>query len=76
MIRCIFCKTNSGDTKGIEHVIPESLGNIEHVLPKGAVCDRCNNYFGTKIEKQLLEQPYFINVRHRNLIPSVKSSLT
>ena len=56
-MRCIFCKINSIDTISIEHVIPESLGNKEHVLPKGAVCDKCNNYFATKIEKELLENP-------------------
>lgn len=26
-----------------EHVIPETLGNAELVLPAGVVCDRCNN---------------------------------
>jgi hypothetical protein len=74
-MRCIFCKINSIATKSIEHVIPESLGNKEHVLPKGAVCDKCNNYFATKIEKELLDFPYFKSLRHRNRIPSKKNRI-
>ena len=74
-MRCIFCKINSIDTISIEHVIPESLGNKEHVLPKGAVCDKCNNYFATKIEKELLDFPYFKSLRHRNRIPSKKNRI-
>jgi hypothetical protein len=74
-MRCIFCKNNSDRTIGVEHIIPESLGNTEHVLPKGAVCDECNNYFGSKIEQPLLELPYFINLRHRNCIESKKKRI-
>ncbi len=36
------------------------------------MCDSCNQYFATKIEKLLLEQPYFRNVRHRARIESKK----
>jgi hypothetical protein len=42
-----------------EHVIPESLGNIEHVFLPGVVCDQCNNYFASKVEGPLLSDPYF-----------------
>lgn len=28
---------------------------MDHVLPRRAVCDSCNNYFGLKIEKPVLE---------------------
>jgi hypothetical protein len=51
------------------------LGNKEHILWGGLVCDSCNNYFASKIEKRLLEQPYFINLRHRNIIRSKKDHL-
>lgn len=71
-MRCIFCKAESSYTKGLEHVIPESLGNIEFVLPKGTVCDKCNSYFAVKIEKPMLDLPYFRNLRHRNRIPNKK----
>src|SRR5258706_150378 len=71
-MNCIFCKEPSDNSKSVEHIIPESLGNVEHVLPKGIVCDDCNNYFAIKIEKELLEMPYFKSLRYRNDIFSKK----
>lgn len=71
---CLFCKQNSSDSKSIEHIIPESLGNVYHILPKGIVCDKCNNYFSVKIEKPLLEQPYFRNLRFRNDIKTKRGN--
>jgi transcription elongation factor Elf1 len=69
---CIFCKQNSDSSKSVEHIVPESLGNKKHVLPKGVVCDRCNNYFAVKIEKQVLETDFFKNFRFRNELESKK----
>jgi hypothetical protein len=40
---CLFCLTADGGFSSVEHPIPESLGNTELILPKGVVCDRCNN---------------------------------
>lgn len=74
-MNCIFCNKNTDDSMSVEHVIPESLGNVSLILEKGVVCDKCNNYFATKIEKELLSQPYFISTRHRNLIKSKKGHL-
>lgn len=71
-MNCIFCKELSDHSKSVEHIIPESLGNKNNVLPKGIVCDTCNNYFSVKIEKPLLELPYFISVRYRNEIRNKK----
>ena len=71
-MNCIFCKHISDNSISIEHIIPESLGNKEHTLPQGIVCDRCNKYFAIKIEKPLLELPYFVSVRHRNQIENKK----
>jgi hypothetical protein len=71
-MNCIFCHKTSNSSKSIEHIIPESLGNKDFVLWKGAICDKCNNYFATKIEHPLLEQPYFVSVRHRNFIKTKK----
>ena len=71
-MNCLFCKQNSDNSKSVEHIIPESLGNKEHILPKGFVCDNCNQYFASKVEKPLLEQPYFRDVRHRARIESKK----
>ena len=74
-MNCLFCKKDSSGSKSKEHILPESLGNIEHVLPSGIVCDGCNNYFATKVEKVLLEQPYFRSLRHRNDIITKKGNL-
>lgn len=71
-MNCLFCKKPSNTSKSVEHIIPESLGNKEHILAKGLVCDSCNQYFARKVEKPLLEQPYFKNVRHRAAIESKK----
>lgn len=71
-MKCIFCKNVSDNCVSVEHIIPESLGNKDHILPKGVVCDSCNNYFAVKIEKLLMELPYFTSVRFRNDIESKK----
>ncbi len=74
-MNCIFCKKVSDDSKSVEHIVPESLGNTDHCLPKGIVCDKCNNYFASKIEQPVLEKPYFKNMRHRNFIRSKRGRL-
>jgi hypothetical protein len=67
-IRCIFCKQDSITSKTVEHIIPEALGNKKHILPCGVVCDDCNNYFGLKVERPLVDSAYFRQVRFRNRI--------
>ncbi|WP_020647591.1 HNH endonuclease [Methyloversatilis discipulorum] len=62
-MRCIFCKTESTSSRAVEHIIPESMGNTNHVLPVGAVCDWCNQYFARKVERQVLESPTFRLIR-------------
>ncbi len=74
-MKCIFCHKDSTTSKSVEHIIPESLGNKEQILPQGYVCDDCNHYFAIKIEKELLEQPYFISMRSRNEIKTKKDRL-
>lgn len=74
-MRCIFCKEDSSSSISVEHIIPESLGNVEHILQPGIVCDKCNNYFATKIEKPLLESHYFLYARFENMIPSKKKRI-
>lgn len=64
-MRCIFCGEASDQSKSREHIIPESLGNAEHILPPGVVCDGCNNYFAVKIEGPLLSSDHFVHLRHR-----------
>jgi hypothetical protein len=67
-MRCIFCKTDSAGSRSVEHIIPEALGNVEHVLPRGVVCDACNNYFARKVEGPLLETKWFRYARSRQII--------
>lgn len=54
-MRCVFCGENSSNSKSVEHIIPESLGGISHILKPGVVCDKCNNYFAREVEKPFLE---------------------
>lgn len=74
-MRCIFCKEDSSNSRSREHIIPESLGNWEHILEPGIVCDSCNNYFAIKIEKPLLETSYFKQLRFANKIYSKKGKI-
>lgn len=72
MSTCIFCHKDSSLSKSVEHIIPESLGNKHHFLPRGYVCDECNHYFAVKIEQYLLTLPYFVSMRFRNEILTKK----
>ena len=74
-MNCIFCHKDSSNSKSVEHIIPESLGNKHHFLPKGYVCDECNHYFAIKVEKELLSKPYFVSMRSRNEILTKKGKL-
>ena len=74
-MRCIFCKLGSSSSRSAEHIIPESLGNADHVLPPGVVCDRCNNYIAREIEKPLLNSVYFKERRFDLGIPNKKKRI-
>lgn len=74
-MRCIFCKCESSDSQKVEHIVPESLGNLSKVLPKGVVCDSCNQYFGTKIEKPLFELEEIKTLRFEVVIPNKKNKV-
>jgi hypothetical protein len=71
-MRCIFCKSPSANSRSEEHVLPESLGNVDHVLPAGVVCDDCNNYFSLKIEGPVLNSGYFKSLRFAQAVPNKK----
>lgn len=62
-MRCLFCKNPSDSSRSVEHILPESLGNTEHVLPAGVVCDTCNNYFARKVEDPFLNSPAIRTLR-------------
>lgn len=74
-MRCIFCKNDSSNSSDIEHIIPESLGNLSKKLPLGTVCDKCNHYFGTKIEKPFIELDEIANIRFNTVIPGKNNSV-
>lgn len=50
--------------------MPESIGSKRRVLPKGVVCDKCNNYFAREVEGPLLAHPSMRNLRAWNQIPN------
>ena len=53
--KCIYCLEIKGNFKSEEHIFPESLGNDEIVLPKGYVCDKCNNGILSQLDTVLLK---------------------
>ena len=71
---CVFCEQHS-ETVREEHVMPECFGANPHTLPSGLVCDRCNQYFGNKIEKPIAERPYFLQQRFANRIEGKKGKI-
>ena len=60
---CIFCQ-NINNAKSIEHIVPESFGNKNYTLEKGAVCDKCNNGF-SNFEGKALTNSVFVMERIR-----------
>jgi hypothetical protein len=74
-MRCIFCKQSSTSSRSEEHICPESLGNKEHVLPPGWVCDQCNNYLARKVEAPFLNSQYGRYARFGMGIPSKRGRL-
>lgn len=82
--QCPFCgnvithtikDTGLSTSKSEEHIIPFSLGNDQIVLPKGVVCDGCNNYFAIKIENEFLANETIVKLRSFHTIPSRKGKI-
>ena len=70
---CIFC-FGTADRRSVEHILPESLGGKEWAcLPKGIVCSKCNNYFGTKVEPTALASFPFLPFRLFLNLPTKKN---
>ena len=54
--RCIYCLTTAPDAfLSEEHVYPEALGNEEMLLPRGIVCDNCNNRVLSGLDEALVK---------------------
>ena len=67
--------SNAGPFSSVEHPIPESLGNDDLFLSVGFVCDRCNQYFGSKVEAMVICSPLFSFERMAFAIPSKKKKV-
>ncbi len=52
--------------------MPESIGSRRRVLPRGVVCDKCNNYFARKVEQPILNHKWMRNLRAWHQVPSKK----
>ena len=74
-MRCIFCKEASTSSKSVEHIFPESLGNTDHVLPPGWVCDQCNNYLARKVEAPFLNSLYGKHSRFEMCVPNKRGNI-
>jgi hypothetical protein len=68
--KCLFCQRKNVPFTHLEHPIPESLGNDEWTIPLGFVCDGCNQYFGAKVEKEVVSAPPFILERLAYVVKS------
>lgn len=73
--RCLFCKKSTQGSKSVEHIIPESIGNKQKVLPIGIVCDACNNYFSIKVENLILSDISLRNIRAFYQVPNKRNRL-
>lgn len=59
--KCIFCgNTSTNCFTSVEHVIPESMGNDLVIIPKGWICDQCNNVFSEF--EQIVQEKTFLGV--------------
>lgn len=69
-MRCLFCKSDSRNSRSSEHIIPESMGNTTQILPPGLVCDSCNAYFAKEVEKPFLSLEEISNCRAAQFVPN------
>lgn len=53
--KCIYCLKSDNTFQSEEHIFPEGLGNDEAVLPKGYVCDSCNNGVLSGLDSYLID---------------------
>lgn len=68
--QCLYCKSTSNEFTSPEHIVPESLGNKELILPVGVVCDRCNHGKLALLDDFLLNFEAISFVRVINRIPN------
>lgn len=70
-LTCIFCGGSKSSTTA--HIVPESLGGKSAPVGRpGVTCDRCNQYFGQKVESKALQSFPFNVYRLLQGVPSKK----
>ena len=67
---CLFCRRSDGGFLSVEHVIPESLGNTDLLLPNGVVCDHCNNNELAHLDQELGD---FLPIKARRTMLGIRS---
>jgi hypothetical protein len=67
---CIICDQGNSFTK-IEHIVPESMGNLHYILKPDVVCDECNNKF-SEFEKKVLTKSIWGFERVRRAVKTKK----
>ena len=72
MMNCIFCEDEILKSS-IEHIVPESLGNIWYTLPSGCVCNKCNGNF-SKFEHKAIQNTQLGVARTINGIKTKKGN--
>lgn len=71
---CIICDIPN-DSKSVEHIVSESLGNKDYVMEKSRICEICNNRF-SKFEGKALANSIFAMERARLGIKTKKGRTT
>ena len=74
MKKCIICDREHSD-ETVEHIVPNSLGNIHYVLRKGLVCGKCNNRF-SRFEHHVVNSEPWISVRKQQGLVNKPSDLS
>lgn len=70
--KCIYCLRSDRSFNSEEHIFPEALGNDEAILPKGYVCDECNNGILSRLDSYLINfEP--ISLMRVQYVPYTKS---
>ncbi|MDD2681091.1 MAG: HNH endonuclease [Patescibacteria group bacterium] len=72
---CLFCKSETNSFLSVEHIFPESLGSKEKILPKGVVCDECNNGILSVLDSELVNFDVILFLRTFYGIETKKGSV-
>ena len=72
---CLFCRRRDVLFTSSEHIVPQSLGNTELVLPPGIVCDRCNNGVCSRLDAALLAVPPLATLRTALGVPNKRGAV-